>query len=167
MNKIFLTTLIAAFLFSCPELIRAQASQTKPDQLQLMKQFLGTWRGEIGQDTVIIGENKPFGTGMVCNSQIITKGKVLDSVKQLFGYDKKTDKFIMAELIRSSSAFELCTTWFTSGNTGEMVLFQDISNPGNAVLKWKYEFRSPDIIVQTAFINNKAVKEVTLVREKR
>ncbi|MGA2405472.1 MAG: hypothetical protein ABSF81_01820 [Bacteroidales bacterium] len=47
-----------------------------------------------------------------------------------------------------------------------MVLFQDISNPENATLKWEFEFKTPDIIVQTALKNNKAYKVVTTTRVK-
>lgn len=166
MKKIYFITFIALFLLLCTNWIQAQTKDARLNQVELMKQFLGKWKGEIGQDTAIIGENTPFGTGMECNSQIVCKGKILDSVKQLLGYDKKTDKYIIAELIKSSPVIEICATWFTSENTGEMVLLQDISDPGNASLKWKFEFKSPDLIVQTALQNNKVVKIITVTRVK-
>jgi hypothetical protein len=146
---------------------QAQNSDARLDQLALMKQFLGSWKGELGKDTAIFGENTPFGTGMVCESRIVSRGKVLDSIKQLFGYDNKNDKFIMAELIKSSQSIEVCASWFTTNNAGEMVLYQDISNPKNAALKWKFEFKSPDSIVQTALKNNKMFKAVTITRVKK
>jgi hypothetical protein len=134
------------------------------NQVELMKKFTGNWKGEIGKDTTIIGTNTSFGNGMECNSQIVTKGKILNSLKQLFGYDEKNDKFIMEELSKSPSATEICAFWFTSKNTGRMVLFQDISNPENANLKWEIEFTSPDKIIQTALQNNKVIKTVTITR---
>jgi hypothetical protein len=166
MKRLRFITMIIVFLLICANGTHAQPMQTKLNQVELMKQFLGTWKGEIGKDTIIIGDNTPFGTGMDCNIQIITKNKILDSAKQLYGYDKKYDKFIIAELKKSSPVIELCVTWFTSANTGEMILFQDISNPENAILKWKFEFKSPDMIIQTALKNNKAYKVVTTTRVK-
>jgi len=146
--------------------LQAQTTQPKLIQVELMRQFLGTWKSEIGKDTIVIGENAVFGNGLVSNGRITTKGKILDSMKQLYGYDKKTDKFIIAELIESSPVIEMCAAWFTSETTGEMVLYQDISNPEKASLKWKFEFKSNDIIVQTAIVNSKIVKEITLNRIK-
>jgi hypothetical protein len=136
--------------------------QTNLDQVELMKQFIGNWKCEYHKDTFLFIENIPFGTGMVSDSQIVSKGETLDSIKQLYGYDKKTDTFIMAELVKSSSIIEICTTRFTSKNAGELVVI----NTENAKFKWRFEFRTPDKIVQTASLDGKIVKEVTLARVK-
>ena len=111
--------IVVIFLFSTIR-IQAQTTQTKLNQIELMKQFLGTWKGETSKDTVITGHNTQFGTGLECVSQIAIKGKILDSVKQLLGYDKKYDKFILTELIKSSPVIEICASWFISKNAGEM-----------------------------------------------
>jgi hypothetical protein len=132
------------------------------DQVSLMKQFIGNWTCEYGKDTFLIIENVPFGAGMVSNCQIVQKGSVLDSIRQLYGYDKKTDKFIMAELIESSSVIEICTIWFTSRKGGELV----VSNTENAKYKWSFEFKTHDLINQVAKLNGKVVKEVMLTRTK-
>lgn len=130
-----------------------------------MKQFLGTWTGEIGKDTILTGHNIMFGKGLDCYSQIISKGKVISSGRQLYGYDKKSDKIMIAELIKPSPDMEILAAWFTSKTTGEMVLLQDISNPDAAVSKWKFEFKSPNLIVETALRNNKTFRIITLTRE--
>lgn len=142
-------------------IIRIQA-QTKLDQVELMKQFIGAWKCELGKDTFLISENTLFGTGMLSNSQIVTKGSNLDSIIQLYGYDKKADKFIVAEQIKSSPVIEICTAWFTSKNTGEIV----VTNPENAPFKFKFEFKTPNLIVQTAILDDKVIKEITGTRIK-
>jgi hypothetical protein len=86
----------------------------------------------------------------------------LDSIIQLYGYDKKVDKFIVAEQIKSSSVIEICTAWFTSSNTGEII----ITNPKNAPLTFKFEFKTPDMLVQAAIKDGKVVKEITGTRIK-
>jgi hypothetical protein len=134
--------------------------KTNLDQVELMKQFIGNWKCEYGEDTFLIIENTPFGTGMVSDSQIVSKGENLDSIKQLYGYDKKTDRYIMAELIRSSSVLEICYSWFTSKSSGELL----VTNTENAMYKWRFEFKTPDLIVQTATLDGKVVKEVSLIR---
>jgi hypothetical protein len=156
-------TIIISIIFNG---LQAQTTQPKLNQVELMRQFLGIWKSEIGKDTIVIGENAAFGNGMVSNGWMAIKDKILDSVKQLYGYDKKTDTFIIAELTESSPVIEMCAAWFTSETSGEMVLYQDISNPEKASLKWKFEFKSPDMIVQTAILNSKMIKEITLNRIK-
>jgi hypothetical protein len=156
------TILITGLILISINGIQAQAIENKLNQVDMMKQFIGIWKCELGKDTIIIGDNVAFGTGLVCNSQIIVKGKIINSVKQLYGYDKKINKFIVAELIESSPVIEICTTWFTSSNTGELV----VTNPDNAPFRFKFEFKSPDLIVQTAIQNDKVIKEVILTRIK-
>jgi hypothetical protein len=167
MKTYYKTILIALFLLISATGILAQTKQAKLNQVELFKQFLGTWTGEVGKDTTITGVNEPFGTGIECNSQIITKGKILDSVKQLLGYDIRSDRFIIAELKKSSPVIEICSTWFTTEYAGELVLSQDSSDPEKATLMFKFEFKSPDLIVQTAFYNGKVIKAVTLTRIKK
>jgi len=152
--------LIVIFLFINTNRMQAQTTQTKLNQVELMKQFIGTWKSEFGEGTIFTSENRPFGNGMICISQIVTKGKIVDSVTQLFGYDNKTDKFIIAELKTSSPVIELCATWFSSKNTGEIVVI----NPDNAPFTFKFEFKTPDMIIQTAIADGKVVNEITLTR---
>jgi len=140
----------------------AQTIQTKFDQIELMKQFIGTWKSELGKDTFLFSKNVPFGNGMLSNSQIVSKGVSLDSIIQLYGYDKKAGKFIVAEQIKSSPVIEICSAWFTSNNAGEII----ITNPENAPFKFKFEFKTPDLIIQTAIRDNKVVKEVAGTRVK-
>lgn len=132
-----------------------QSTETNLDQVELMKQFLGIWEGEFGNNTFFKSENKQFSRGIVSNSQVIIDDKIVDSIVQIYGYDKKIDKFIIAELKESSPAIELCLVWFTSERAGEIV----ISNPEGAPLKFEFEFKSSDILEQVAIQDNKIVKK--------
>jgi hypothetical protein len=163
MKTFYKIILITGFvLISIPGIL-AQQSENKLNQVELMKQFIGSWKCELGKDTIIIGDNIAFGTGLVCNSQIIVKGRIINSVKQLYGYDSKIDKFIVAELIEISPVIEICNTWFTSANAGELV----VTNPDNAPFSFKFEFKNPDLIVQTAIQNDIVIKEIFLTRIKK
>ena len=161
--KIFCkTSLIAGFILFRIIGIQAQTIANKLNQVELMKQFIGTWQCEVGKDTFLLSENVPFGSGMISSSTIVTKGDTLDSIIQLYGYDKKIDRFIVAEQIKSSPVIEICAAWFTSKNTGEIV----VTNPENAPFKFKFEFKSPNVIVQTAIRDDIVVKEITGTRIK-
>lgn len=152
--------ILGSFIISI-NVLRSQTMDKKLDQVELMKQFIGTWKCDFDEETVFICNNKPFGNGLVCASQIVKNGDILDSITQLFGYDNKADKFIIAELKESSSVIEICSAWFSSKNKGEIV----VTNPENAPFKFIFEFRTPDMIVQNAIQDGKVVNEITLIRE--
>ena len=154
MKTIFKSALLVIPLLLIITRLHGQAIESKLNQVELMKQFIGTWKCELGRDTFLISETKPFGTGMISKSRIFTNDNVIDSVIQLFGFDKKSDKYIIAELIKSSQTIEVCSTWFTSHNTGQIL----ITNPDKAPLKFKFEFKSSDHLIQTATFDGKAVK---------
>jgi hypothetical protein len=156
------TLIIISFFFLGLNGIQAQTTQVQLNQVALIKQFIGKWKCELGKDTILITDNTPFGTGMLTSSGIATKDAIIDSVKQLYGYDKKTDKFIIAELIKSSPSIEICNFWFTSENAGKII----VTNPDNAPFMFNFEFKTTDMIVQTALVGGKVVKEITLTRIK-
>ena len=132
-----------------------------------MKQFIGTWKTEMGKDTTMILNFTHFGTALEGNYKVVTKGKTLNEAKKLMGYDKTTDKLIESQIMNNSPAIFLISLWFTSKNTSEAVLFQDISNPENATIKWKVEFKSPNMFIETYIENNKVVSVSTFTQEKK
>jgi hypothetical protein len=89
MKTFCLTTMIALFLFFCTNGLQAQTTQTKLNQVELMKQFIGTWKGETGKDTTFTIEDKSFGDGHDVYLKTETKGKIIWEAKSLVGYDKK------------------------------------------------------------------------------
>ena len=95
----------------------------------------------------------------------VTKGKVFLEGKQLYGYDKKTDKFILSVLIKGMD-IQLCAMWFTSKNICVVFLYGDISNLEKASFKVELEFQSPDIMLYKTIVNNNIIKTDTFVRVK-
>jgi len=69
-------------------------------------------------------------------------------------------KFTIAELKASSSVIEICSTWFTSANAGEII----ITNPEDAPFRFKFKFKTPDLLEQTAIQDNKVVNTIMLER---
>ena len=167
MKTFCITTMIVALLLLCTNSSQAQTTQTKLNQVELLKQFLGTWKGETAKDTTMITEYLPFGSAMEGIDKVITKGKTINSIKELCGYDKKNDKIINVELNESSLEITSYAFWFTSKNILEGILLQDISNPDKAILKYKIEFKSSDMWVETLTQNNKVVSVLTFNREKK
>jgi hypothetical protein len=165
--KIFcFNTMIVVLLLLCTNGMQAQTTQTKIDQVELLKQFLGTWKYELAKDTTIISEFTPFGTAIEDNYQIVTKDKILDSGNELLGYDKNNDRIIIARLSKSSPNIEITSWCWTSKNIFEGVQLQDITNPQNATFIMKIEFKSPDLFMMMFTQNNKVIASFTYTREK-
>jgi hypothetical protein len=167
MKAFSLLKLIAVFLIIFSNGIQAQTTDTKLNQVELMKQFIGSWKYEGSDGTSMIFENIPFGNAMTGNTKTITKDASFDSHKYLWGYDKKADKIILAEIFSHTPNMEIDILWFTSKTTVEGVLQKDIANPETAVTKFRFDFKSPDAFVLKVLQNNNVAAELTWNREKK
>ena len=166
MKTFCFSTTIVAFLLLFSNGIHAQTTQTKLNQVELMKQFLGNWKGELGKDSIGTLVCKSFYNGFDFYFKIETKGKIVFEEKTLSGYDKKSDKLIKIWVQNINPEFGILALWFTSANICEEVLFEDISNPIKAKYKWIFEFKSPDLLIWTDIVNNKITGTYTFHREK-
>jgi len=135
------------------------------NQVELNKQFDGSWKSEVGKDTTCFWDVKPLGTGRETSFKYVTKGKTISEGKSLWGYDTKLDKFLNAEMIKGMDN-EFYASWFINKTKCLMFAYGDISNPENAKTKWDMEFKSQNLFVMTTTINNKPVKVETWTRVK-
>jgi hypothetical protein len=166
MKKICLLMTIALSLSICTIGIQAQTTQTKLDNLELMKQWVGIWKTDIVKDTVFTIECKSFNKGFELYLKTEAKGKLIIDWKTLVGYDKKNDKLIESIIFGDDPELILYSMWFTSANKCEEVLLDDITNPDKAKKKWTFEFKTPDLLIWTGLVNNIAANIYTLHRVK-
>lgn len=166
MKKLCLSIIIALSLLACFYILQAQTSMSKLNQIDLMKQFAGSWRGDIGKDTTAFWDFNSYGTGLECNVRYIFNGKTFMELKSLYGYDKRVDKFVASSMVKGMD-LELFAIWFKSNKKYEIIYYSDISNPEKALIRSEGEFKSPDIILVTKVINNKPVSTLTYQRIKK
>jgi hypothetical protein len=168
MKKLCSITVIAVFFLLCTIGIQAQTTQTQLNQVELGKQFIGSWKCDVAKDTTYTTELTSFGNvGALEQSwKSITKGKILNEFKYLYGYDKKSDKYIVAQIVKSYAGINLTVIWFTSKSKCEVIPFEYLSNPEKATTKWEYELKSPDLMTYTAIENSKPVWTLTYTRVK-
>jgi hypothetical protein len=157
--KPLLTISIAVFISIYLNGLQAQNTQTNLNQLELIKQFINNWKGEVGNDTTAFWEIKSNGAGLECNFKYITKGKMIMEGKQLWDYDKKADKFILSSATDGMDT-GIYGLLFTSKNKSIIIASSDISNPEKAAFKLEMEFKSPDMFIQKTIVNNNIVKTV-------
>jgi hypothetical protein len=165
MKTICLTALIAVFLLFCLNGVQAQYTETKLNQVELFKQWIGTWKSDNAKDTTAFWDAKSYGTGLEVNLKVVTKGKIVVEGKQLLGYDKRIDKYIQAEMVKGMD-IEIVAIWFISKHKYVSIPYSDIFSPEKVYIKWEGEFKSTDTILETTVVNNKPVKTWTFTRVK-
>jgi hypothetical protein len=168
MKKLCLTTAIVVFWMIYSIGLQAQTTDAKLNQVELMKQFLGTWKAEFGKDkdTVALLENKSLYNGFDFYYQLKTKDKVLFEERTFTGYDEKNNRLIKVFFSDSIPEFGILTLWFTTATRCEEIFLEDISNPDEAKLKWIFEFKSPNLFEWSFIKNNKVVSVDTYKRFK-
>jgi hypothetical protein len=57
------------------------------NQVELLKQNIGSWKCDISKDTTCFWDVKPYGTGLEYYYKYVTNGKIIIEGKQLLGYD--------------------------------------------------------------------------------
>jgi hypothetical protein len=167
MKKSHSCSLVASILLLFPIGVTAQTTDTKLDQVELLKQFVGTWKYEVGKDTIVIQTVTFFGKAIEDNIITVTNGKILSSSKEVWGYDKKTDKYIAASIRKSSTEIALYAAWFTSNSLLKIVRYQDISDPEKASYRVEWNLKTPDLTERTVYRNNQVTNVSTYTREKQ
>jgi hypothetical protein len=154
--KIFMSiTLFTIFHFIHSIGIQAQTTQTKPDQVQLMKQFMGTWRTEYKNGEAMILEFTPFGPSMLGVRKNFHGDTIIFAGKSVWGYNKKEDKIIQAEIDSSSPDITIEKFWFTSENT--FVSQKSVFPLSRDTLSTRFEFKNADLLFITTINNNKDI----------
>jgi hypothetical protein len=157
MKPILSVTLLIVYLLLCTNGIQAQTTDSKLDQIELMKKFIGSWQTEMGKDTTFMMEGKTFGKGLEFYWKTETKGRIISEGKSIMGYDKMNKRIIEPQIWDSSPNIILWSGLFTSSNKYEAILLKDIANPEKANVKWEYEFKFPDLIVCTYRVNKNSI----------
>lgn len=167
MKTFLLTTMTVLFLLLLAIGVQAQTTQTKLNQVELMKQCLGIWKGELAKDTIMIMNWTSYGKAIEDNYKVVTKDKILYSRKAIYGYDEKYDKIVAAAITNNSTSLDLMAIWFSSKDTANLVEYQYLSNPEKSNFKMQWILIPPDSAKRIVISNNKVVSVSTFFREKQ
>ena len=157
MKPILSVTLLIVYLLLCSNGMHAQTTDSKLDQVEQMKKFIGSWQTEMGKDTIFITVGKTFGKGLEFYWKTETKGSIISEGKSIMGYDKINKRIIESQIWDSSPNIILWSGLFTSSNKYEAILLKDIANPEKANVKWEYEFKFPNLIVCNYGVNKNSI----------
>jgi hypothetical protein len=167
MKRFYPLVMGVVFFLLTANYIQAQSMQTGLNQVELMKQFIGTWENKSIKDTVYTAEFKPYGNGgLEFSLRGVTLGKVWLEMKQLWGYDKKSDKVVIAGLMKGSPNIMLQSACFTSKNRFEQVPFEYANDPQKSDFIVIFDLKSPDLAIREEIVNNKSLGTETYTRVK-
>ena len=149
MKACLLTTMTVVFLLCFTIGIQAQSTQTKLNQVELSKQFLGTWQANTGQDTVQMWEGKQYGKAMITNAYMVIKGIKSDSHLSCYGYDDRDDK-LKGYSLTTNADF---ATWIGVFTTDKMFKIDGLDNFKPEIIWWKaeFEFKTPTEVIVRNF----------------
>jgi hypothetical protein len=145
--------------------IKNSKTSKELNQVELFKQFLGSWKCDWAKDTTAFYEGKSYGTGLDCYFKFITKGKVVIEGRQLRGYDTNNDKFVISTMLKGTD-INVDAAWFISKNKFQFIPYNYIASTYTPSRIIEGEFKSPDLILKITYINNKPVKTETWTRIK-
>ncbi|WP_321437468.1 hypothetical protein [uncultured Bacteroides sp.] len=167
MKQFFLTTMIVVSLVLGTNGIHAQTTETQLNQVELLKQYFGTWKSEY-KDTTQMFVFTPYTKGMQGSYKVMTKGKIIYQCKQLWAYDKNSDKILGMQFDKSALGVAVYLCWFSSKNVNETVglIIRDPEHIEKTNEQWKEEFKSRDLFIQSHMVNNKTVSVRTFMRVK-
>ena len=170
MKTLFSSSMIVLLLLGA-NVAQAQTTQPKLNAMESMKQYLGIWKGEVAKDTVMILNFTSYGQTIEDNYKIVTKGKVLFSGKEIYGYNQKYDKIIFASVNDYSPEISLGACWSSSKDTANIVGYEYLSNPekDNNKVQWILippDSAKPDSAKRIVYQNNKVISVSKFFREK-
>jgi hypothetical protein len=147
--KTFIKTTIVLFILLIPNGIQAQTTKTKLNQMQLYKQFVGTWQANIGADSIEVREYREYGLAFVIDVYHVIKGQKIPKYINNVSFDSNEGKFKGFLLYPNGGYF----TWiglFTKNNlfSGDIVFN---FNPEAAWSKFHADFINPTEFTCTNF----------------
>jgi hypothetical protein len=135
------------------------------NQAELANQFLGKWKCEYN-DTTIIFDQRPFGkTGQEVQFKSAIKGKPIGEGRQLAAYDNKLDRIVISSVTKDADTW-IGSLRFDSKNKYSFVLGGDMYHPESAIFRGEGEFLSPDKYVEKFMKGDKVLQTFTYTRIK-
>lgn len=145
--------------------VKKTTEQEALNQMELMKQYIGIFKSE-GKDTVVYNDQVDKGKWHETSIKYVSKGKVVREGKQLWAYDKKSDKVVHMSII-DGVRLSVFTSWFTSKNKYIMVPYSGTSNSDETGGFIIGEFTAPDSLTETMFVNGQTLWSETYSRVKK
>lgn len=141
MKKLCFFATIVVILVLCTNVLLAQTTKPQLSQIELMKQFLGTWQANVGTDTTEVWESQLYGNGVIINVSQVIKGKKSPNYVNNSGFNADEDKLI-GFILNQNATY---TTWigqFTDDKNFSGVLMNNFK-PEQSWARFAFMFINP------------------------
>lgn len=164
MKRLSLITMIMLVLTIAETILLAQSDEMRLDQAELLKQKLGSWKCELGGDTILYTDLMPCLDGFESNIRYSIHGKVLKSGKELYGYDKISNKILLTCLTEGAGC-ELHEMWFTTRNNFYIIPHDPVDSHKKS---WRIigHIITSDRHTLTTIVDRRPIKKLTFTRLK-
>jgi hypothetical protein len=160
------TTIAFTVLFLiCSIGVKAQNTQSGLDQVKLIKPLIGSFKCDLAKDTVATWKVKSFAKGYELNYKFLAKGKPYIEIRDLWGFDSKSDKWVCFSLQTHKKDYALFYAKFVTSN--EFIWDQFFITDTEAVSeKYCIEIVSSDKFILYTMINGTKTNGQTFNRTK-
>jgi hypothetical protein len=134
--KTFFSTTLIVLLLLCANVAQAQTVTPKLDQMELMKQLVGTWQRTTDEGTVQILETKLFGEAVIETFTYEIKGEKSPVFMELSGFDDRDDK-IKGIIVFPNGKY---VTWIGQFITEKTIRGNVVDNFNPEVILWIHEY---------------------------
>ena len=155
MKKTIFSMLALSLITLCFSIsVNAQSPETDLDQAELMKQFVGSWIAETGEDSTVIWENIPFAKGYEYILYWQAKEESYETDKGIIGFNWE------------NQTVDMCTLWsdgWVTVDIGKFVSDEKIMwerfAPGHkhVLASMEFNFITPD--KYTMIFKNRGMEE--------
>ncbi len=121
----------------------AQSTENSLVQEELMKQFIGTWTYEIGEDSIILWTVTPYGNGYEIFYNSKAKGESFNTSKGIIGFtNKKNQKVNWFTLNPDDGGLDRDLGEFVTRD--KLVMERYNNDHSRLSMKWELIFVTPD-----------------------
>ena len=145
MKKSINICLCLALAFSLSLNISAQSTEKELDQVELVKQWIGTWVAQVGEDSVLHTKVVPLGEGLYLHGEWKTAGKTYYTGHAVFGFTRDKETIILSGVWESGITIQEIGRFVTEDKLAMERFFPD--KPNHAVGLGVYDFSQPDKII--------------------
>ena len=125
--------------------LSAQSPEKNLDQVELVKQFLGTWVAEVGEDSVMHMKGVQLGEGLYFQGEWKTAGETYYAAHAVVGFTKDKETIVLSAIWSNGITVQEIGRFVAENRFVMERFFPD--KPNHAVGLGEYDFSQPNKII--------------------
>ena len=152
MKKYYILLIVSVCMLFSIYGIEAQTPQTKLNQVELMKQFVGTWKNDVGKDTIDIWDCQQHENAFVSTIHRLIHKKESFLLSENWVFSPREEKFIGFTMLPSGNYMTWISSFIDENKWTGDYLFN--YNTDEVIGKFELTLDTPTEITVTTFNKN-------------